>query len=83
MSKQIQIPINEFDYFTSDGNYVGVKFRYRLKEDDTDNNTSQWSEPTELIFKNSDNQNISLSYFGPRDRDDLLFCRLLCPLRHH
>ena len=61
MSKQIQIPINEFDYFTSDGTYVGAKFRYRLKEDNTDNNTSQWSEPTELIFKNSDNVNISLS----------------------
>jgi hypothetical protein len=61
MSKQMQIPINEFDYFTSNGNYAGVKFRYRLKEDDTDNNTSQWSEPVELIFKNSENVNISLS----------------------
>ena len=61
MSKEIQIPINEFDYFTSDGTYVGVKFRYRLKEDATDNSTSQWSELTELVFKNSQNDNISLS----------------------
>lgn len=61
MSKEMQIPINEFDYFTSDGTYAGVKFRYRLKEDSTDTNVSQWSEPVELIFKNSDNVNISLS----------------------
>ena len=61
MSKEIQIPINEFDYFTSDGTYVGVKFRYRLKEDNTDNSTSQWSETKELIFKDVGNNNISLS----------------------
>ena len=61
MSREMQIPINEFDYFTSDGTYAGVKFRYRLKEDSTDTNVSQWSEPVELIFKNSDNVNISLS----------------------
>jgi hypothetical protein len=61
MSREMQIPINEFDYFTSDGTYAGVKFRYRLKEDSTDTNVSQWSEPVELVFKNSDNVNISLS----------------------
>ena len=71
MSKQIQIPINEFDYFTSDGTYAGVKFRYRLKEDSTDNSTSQWSELKELIFKDSENSNITLSeangYEAPTD----------------
>ena len=61
MSKEIQIPINEFDYFTSDGTYAGVKFRYRLKEDATDNSISQWSETKELVFKDAENNNITLS----------------------
>jgi hypothetical protein len=74
MSKIVQIPINEFDYFTSDGTYVGVKFRYRLKEDITDNNTSQWSEPTELIFKDANNNNMSLSAVNGYD-DPLIIGR--------
>ena len=73
MARTMQIPIREFDFFTSDGTYVGVKFRYRLKEDSTDNNVSQWSEIKELVFKNTSNQNITLSEANGYDKPVVIY----------
>lgn len=47
MSKQVTIPISSIDKFITDGTFVGVAFRFRLKNKDS-GDISQWS-PVQLL----------------------------------
>jgi hypothetical protein len=49
MSKEVKIPISSVDKFISDGTYVGLALRYRLKNKDS-GEVSQWSSTQFLKF---------------------------------
>lgn len=60
MSKTVTIPISDVHKFVSDGNYVGVAFRYRLVEENG-LGFSQWSPVQLLKFKTDYNSNRTIN----------------------